>query len=153
MADVVRMLVVLHKGKKTRYRALTKRLSKPENINKLKKIQSMFRGHVVRRRHKDAIKSMRKNALKKTKKYQRVAKLQANIKGWLFRQRRERLLAKLDTKKEPEDDMFDDTGEFDAEAFFGIKEENLATNSAMTGINEDLMMKAIQIMTTQDPTA
>lgn len=96
---------------------------------------------------------MKKNALKKTKKYQRVAKLQANIKGWLFRQRRERLLAKLNHKKEPEEDVFGDTGEFDAEAFFGIKEENLATNSAMTGINEDLMMKAIQIMTTQDPTA
>ena len=39
--------------------------------------------------------------------------------------------------------MFGDTGEFDAEAFFGIKEENLASNSAMAGIDEDLTLKAI----------
>jgi hypothetical protein len=32
------------------------------------------------------------------------------------------------------------------EDFFGIKEENLAINGSM-GIDEDLMMKAIQIMT------
>ena len=32
--------------------------------------------------------------------------------------------------------------DFDAEAFFGIKEENLATN-AMAGIDDDLMLKAI----------
>ena len=66
----------------------------------------------------------------------------------MFRQRRERLLNKLNNRNEQEDDIFADTGDFDAEAFFGIKEENLASNSAMTGINEDLMMKAIQIMST-----
>jgi len=39
--------------------------------------------------------------------------------------------------------------EFDHEAFFGIKEENLESNKAMGGIDDDLMMKAIQIMTAQ----
>ena len=36
--------------------------------------------------------------------------------------------------------------EFDVENFFGIKEENLESN-AMGGINDDLMAKAIEIMT------
>jgi len=36
--------------------------------------------------------------------------------------------------------------DFDAEAFFGIKEENLESN-AMGGIDDDLMLKAIEIMT------
>lgn len=49
---------------------------------------------------------------------------------------------------ETDEDIFGDSEEFDAEAFFGIKEENLASNAAMGGINDDLMMKAIQIMTT-----
>jgi len=49
--------------------------------------------------------------------------------------------------------MFAESAEFDAEAFFGIKEENLASNAAMGGIDDDLMLKAIQIMTSQDPQA
>ena len=49
-------------------------------------------------------------------------------------------------KKKKDDDMFaDEDDDFDAEAFFGIKEENLATNNM--GIDDDLMMKAIEIMT------
>ena len=39
--------------------------------------------------------------------------------------------------------------EFDAEAFFGVKEENFDAN---IGIDDDLMMKAIEIMTAQNPT-
>ena len=49
-------------------------------------------------------------------------------------------------KKDP--DLFgdeEDFGDFDAEAFFGIKEENLESNNM--GIDDDLMMKAIEIMT------
>lgn len=43
-------------------------------------------------------------------------------------------------------DFFEDDGEdFDAEAFFGVKEENLDSNNM--GIDDDLMMKAIEIMT------
>jgi hypothetical protein len=43
--------------------------------------------------------------------------------------------------------MFGIEGEddFDAEAFFGIKEENLETNDM--GVSDDLMQKAIEIMT------
>jgi len=45
--------------------------------------------------------------------------------------------------------MFGENGEeedFDFEAFCGIKEENLEAN-AMGGISDDLMMRAIEIMT------
>jgi len=56
-----------------------------------------------------------------------LSRLQANIKGWLFRKRRARLLLKLEKnlkKKDSEAEIpFED--DFDAEKFFGIKEENL----------------------------
>ena len=50
-------------------------------------------------------------------------------------------------KKDDLDDMFGIEGDddFDAEAFFGIKEENLETNGM--GLDDDLMQKAIEIMT------
>lgn len=47
------------------------------------------------------------------------------------------------------DDLMGDE-DFDVENFFGIKEENLESN-AMGGINDDLMMKAIEIMTSSKP--
>lgn len=52
----------------------------------------------------------------------------------------------MSTKKK-EKDFFgeEDEDDFDAEAFFGIKEENLESNNM--GIDDDLMMKAIEIMT------
>lgn len=48
---------------------------------------------------------------------------------------------KLNGAKENED-IFEDDQDFNAEDFFGIKEENLAINGSM-GINEDYLMKAI----------
>lgn len=95
MKDAIQMIVNLRRAKRNRYKALTKRLSKQENLKKVNKIQSVFRGHVVRQRHRQAIDKIRRDAPKKTKKYQKISKLQANIKGWLFRQRRAKLLAKL----------------------------------------------------------
>lgn len=100
---------------------------------------------------------IRRDAPKKTDKYKKLSKLQANIKGWLFRQRRKRLLAKLGIKTptyqkkkksgglDKIDEMFGIEGEddFDAEAFFGIKEENLESN---LNIEDDLMQKAIEVM-------
>ena len=75
-----------------------------------------------------------------------MSKLQANIKGWLFRKRRARLLSKLEKnfkKKDSEAEIpFED--DFDAEQFFGIKEENL--NQRALEIDDDLMLKAIEIM-------
>ena len=51
-------------------------------------------------------------------------------------------MLKLNGAKENDDLIFDEEEDFNAEDFFGIKEENLAINGSM-GINEDLMMKAI----------
>ena len=102
----------------------------------------------MRSKYKSDIQRIKKNAHKGTKGYKSLSKLQANIKGWLFRQRRKRLLEKLGmSTKKKEKDFFGDEDEddFDAEAFFGIKEENLESNNM--GIDDDLMMKAIEIMT------
>jgi len=75
--------------------------------------------------------------------------IQAHLRGYLFRTRRKNLLAKLDCKNEEADDFFEDLlpeGDFDPEAFFGIKEESLETKG-IGGIDDDLMEKAIEIMT------
>ena len=56
--------------------------------------------------------------------------------------------------KQQDDDLFGNNAEdddFDFENFVGIKEENLETN-AMGGVSDDLMMRAIQIMSGQNPT-
>lgn len=127
-----------------------KRIEKPVNIKKIVKIQSFVRGFFVRSKYKNQMDKIRREAPKKTDKYKKISKLQANIKGWLFRQRRKRLLAKLGIKtpmhqKKKDtgglsqiDEMFGIEGDddFDAEAFFGIKEENLESNMV---IGEDLM--------------
>ena len=55
--------------------------------------------------------------------------------------RRKRLLEKLNYKESSEGDEDED---FDAEAFFGIKESNLGGKHEE---DEDLMLKAIQMMT------
>ena len=58
----------------------------------------------------------------------------------------------MSVKKKNSDDIFAEDDDFDAEAFFGIKEENLESNDM--GIDDDLMMKAIEIMTqNQQPMA
>jgi hypothetical protein len=45
-------------------------------------------------------------------------------------------ISSVNLKKE-EDDIFGEDEDFDAEAFFGVKEENL--NDNMGGIDDDLM--------------
>lgn len=49
-------------------KALIKRMSK--NVNKIIKIQALLRGHYVRVKNETMINKVRKNAPKKTKKYQ-----------------------------------------------------------------------------------
>lgn len=56
MKDAIRMLVSFQRKNKTKKRALIKYVSKPENLKKLNKIQSVYRGFAVRNRHRDAIK-------------------------------------------------------------------------------------------------
>ena len=78
-----------------------------------------------------AIQNIKSEAPKKTKKYQIAAKIQAHIRGFLFRLRRKRALERLNVKKKPsttkfyDDDLiFQKDEDFDADKFFGIKQEN-----------------------------
>ena len=122
-------------------------MQKPQNIKKLVKLQAYIRGNLSRDKNRKIVNKIKANAPKKTKKYQQISKLQAHIKGFLFRVRRKRLLQKLaDKNSQSKTSLFEGEGEddeFDAEAFFGIKEEALESNAKE---EDDLMLKAIQMM-------
>lgn len=88
------------------------------------KIQSLIKGHLTRLKNQAIVRRIKQEAPKKTKKYQQVSKLQANIKGFLFRKRRMRALQKLGRGAEDDLDFQEDfDGEFDADKFFGIKDD------------------------------
>jgi hypothetical protein len=53
------------------------------------------RAHLTRVRNAAVIKRIKSEAPKKTKKYQQVAKIQALVRGYLFRLRRKRALERL----------------------------------------------------------
>ena len=82
---------------------------------------------------------MKRNAYKKTSKYKKISKLQAVIKGWLFRNRRKKLIEKVKLISEEETAGIDDLDM--AEDFFGKQPDFLGQTE-----EEDLMLKAIEIM-------
>lgn len=90
---VIKAIVSSFRSRKIRQAALIKRMQKHQS--KIIKIQALFRGHRVRTRYLAAIKKIKLEAPKKTKGYKQMSKLQANIKGFLFRKRRLRALEKL----------------------------------------------------------
>jgi DNA-directed RNA polymerase specialized sigma24 family protein len=79
-----------------------------------------------------------------------ISKLQANIKGWLFRLRRKRALDRLgkgrqELKRDMSDSILgDEFEEFDADKFFGIKEENFESGLSLP--QEEMMQQMIQMM-------
>lgn len=75
MRDAVWMVTNVHRSKRNRRRALMKRLSTQDNLKRVERIQSMFRGHVIRQRHRHIIEKIKRDAPKKTKKYQKISKL------------------------------------------------------------------------------
>jgi hypothetical protein len=115
--------------------ALIKRMKL--NVNKIIQIQALVRGHLVRVKNAALVKRIKTEGPKKTKKYQMISKLQANIKGWLFRLRRKRALERLGVgKKELKRDMSDsilgdEFEDFDADKFFGIKKENFESGLSL----------------------
>lgn len=118
----------------------------PTHLIKVLRLQALFRGHFCRKRNKQIILAIARNAPKRTSKYKKISKLQANIKGFLFRARRKRLLQKVkgglvvtQSKRDLNEDM-EDLEEFNAEDFFGINEEQLEQNKQE---DDDLMLKAI----------
>ena len=130
----MRVIVSYFRKRKILRAALIKRMKKHEG--KIVKMQAVMRGFIIRVRHAAVIKKIKIEAPKKTKKYQQISKLQANIKGFLFRQRRMRALAKLGNKEKKPDNLKDsilddDLDEFDADKFFGIKEENFESGLSL----------------------
>ena len=91
--------------------------------------------------------------MKGTKKYKAALKIQALFKGFTFRIKRKRALAKLGAKPsqgvEDDDlgemDMFGED-DFDAEAFLNVKQENLEKVDIFSGANASLMEKYIQVL-------
>ena len=47
--------------------------------------QALIRGYLTRKKHEVAIAKIKKDAYRKSDKYVKMSKLQANIKGFLFR--------------------------------------------------------------------
>jgi len=82
-------------------------------------------------KNKQKVDKIRRDGLKGTKKYKSANKIQALYRGFAFRVKRKRALAKLGNrgKGEAEDEALGDfdlgDDEFDAEAFLDVKPENL----------------------------
>lgn len=97
-------------------------------LRKITSIQALVRGRMARRKHAEIVLKIRRDAPKRTTKYQKISRLQAHLKGFLFRNRRRKLLAQVTKASRPlssKHDLLDDLDDFDAEEFFGIKEDQL----------------------------
>ena len=109
-----------------------------KNIDKVIVIQKWIRGKIIRKRYFMQIQEARWNAIKKSKKWIYITKLQAHIRGFLLRVRKKRGLEKvrdgLDDAEDELDDLID---------FFGndkrAKGENFDKEIAMPDINGDEM--------------
>lgn len=139
--NAVRVITGYIRTKKIRRKALMKRiLSNPDLMRKVVKIQALLRAHIVRQSHMHIVSKIRKDGIKRTKKYKQISKLQACIKGFLFRLRRKRLLDKVGKNMKDEFGDLEEDDDFDPEQFFGIKEHLMESRQQE---DEDLMFKAI----------
>ncbi|CDW74934.1 adenylate cyclase [Stylonychia lemnae] len=138
----VRIITSYIRKRKFKRKALIKKMQ--SHIGKICKIQALIRGHLARQKNQAIIARVKRDGPKKTKKYQQISKLQANIKGFLFRKRRIKALSKLKESKLSYEDDFE---EFDADKFFGIKEEVLQNGLSLP--QEQMMQQMIQMMAMQ----
>ena len=123
---LVQRLVSLYRSRKIRRQALINRIGKSQTLTaNLIKLQANVRGHLSRVRNSQAVKRIRTEARKNTKGYKMATKVQAAFRGYMFRIKRKRALAKLHQKEVAEVDPFGDDDLFDAEAFLDVKKENL----------------------------
>ena len=122
-------------------------------------LQSCVRGHLCRRQNEGIVNKIKKESVKKTPKYRNASKIQALVKGFLFRKRRKNALARLAQNKKQEvnqkdqfdgeDDIFAEENmakDFDVEAFFEVKQENLEAGDIFAGASESLMDKYVEMM-------
>lgn len=79
----VRTILSFYRRRKIVRAALLKRMKNHEP--KIVLIQALLRAHLTRVRNAAVIKKIKAEAPKKTKKYQQVAKIQALVRGFLFR--------------------------------------------------------------------
>jgi len=91
-------------------------------------------------RNSQAVKRIKTEARKNTRGYKMATKIQAAFRGYLFRMKRKRALAKLNFKVNSETEFDDD---FDAEAFLDVKKENLEHADIFSG---GLVEKYIQVL-------
>ena len=117
------------------------------------RLQAAIRGHLCRVLNRQKVEKIRRDGLKGTKKYKAANKIQALYRGFAFRVKRKRALAKLTSGNEGlEGDEMDldflkgDGGDFDAEAFLNVKQENLEQADIFSGANASLMDKYIQVL-------
>ena len=97
---------------------------------------------------------IKRDGLKGTRKYKAANKIQALFRGYSFRVKRKRLLAKLSQNPGKGGEFDDDLGmdpllgddDFDAEAFLNVKQENLEQADIFSGANASLMEKYIQVL-------
>lgn len=132
----VRVITSFIRKRRILRKALLKRMKKHEA--KIIKMQALARGFLVRKRFAMAITRIKRDAPKKTKRYQVAAKIQAHIRGFLFRLRRKRAIERLNMKKKPsvtkfldDDSIFQEDEDFDADKFFGIKQENFESGLSL----------------------
>ena len=137
--------------KRCRQRALLTRMEK--KVPTVTKLQAAIRGHLCRVLNRQKVEKIRRDGLKGTKKYKAANKIQALYRGFAFRIKRKRALAKLTSGNEGlEGDEMDldflkgDGGDFDAEAFLNVKQENLEQADIFSGANASLMEKYIQVL-------
>ena len=110
------------------------------------KLQKWIRGFVVRTRNERLIRQFKHNALRKGKGYVMATRIQSHIRGFLFRNKRKRALAKLAGPRleEVKDDFDYGDDDLDADAFLGVKMEHLEANDdIMAGATDELMEKFI----------
>ena len=98
---------------------------------------------------------IRRDGQKGTRKYKAANKIQALFRGFAFRVKRKRALAKLGLPKADKGLDGDDLGDldlmmgdtdFDAEAFLDVKPENLEQADIFSGANASLMEKYIKVL-------
>jgi hypothetical protein len=136
--------------KRIRLKALLDRMrSKPATVVRL---QAALRGHLCRTKNQRIVDKIRRDGRKGTRKYKAAARIQALFRGFAFRVKRKRALARLAgaaTQAPPEAaDPLDPLGDddFDAEAFLDVKQENLEEVDIFAGANEGLLEKYIQVL-------
>lgn len=97
----------------------------------------------MRKQKAKEIEFIKKHSVRHTKKHKLVSLLQANVKGFLFRSRKEKGLTKAQNIEE--ELGFEDPGIIDVNTFFNINEDNFNADLKLPeGMNiEDIFASAL----------